>query len=255
MVDVWDWTFRRLKIAGLLGKVDCPCCQRRDVRVARRRAWARTRRPSAAATPCRSPPAAPSRSNFAEMAGRLAPLGEVRHNAFMLRFAAEGLRVHRLPRRPGHHQGDQRHRQGTHPLRPVRRESDARPAPSPRPRSAETSTMIYLDNAATSFPKPEPVYQALDRSPGRGWPIPGGPGTGWRWPPSGPWTTRGTRLNQFFQRRGARALDLHAQLHRRPEPGDQGDGQAGRPRHHVRPGAQLDQPAAPRAGEGRASSR
>src|ERR1051326_2618547 len=35
--------------------------------------------------------------------------------------------------------------------------------------------MIYLDNAATSFPKPEPVYQALDRfarrhlaNPGRG---------------------------------------------------------------------------------------
>jgi cysteine desulfurase family protein len=25
------------------------------------------------------------------------------------------------------------------------------------------ATMIYLDNAATSFPKPEPVYQALDR--------------------------------------------------------------------------------------------
>ena len=23
--------------------------------------------------------------------------------------------------------------------------------------------MIYLDNAATSFPKPEPVYQALDQ--------------------------------------------------------------------------------------------
>src|SRR3954453_1078240 len=30
MVDVWDWTFRRLKVAGLLGKVDCPCCQRRQ---------------------------------------------------------------------------------------------------------------------------------------------------------------------------------------------------------------------------------
>src|SRR3982751_6925942 len=28
MVDVWDWTFRRLKVAGLLGKVDCPCCRR-----------------------------------------------------------------------------------------------------------------------------------------------------------------------------------------------------------------------------------
>src|SRR6516165_2849692 len=30
MVDVWDWSFRRLKVAGLLGKVDCPCCQRRQ---------------------------------------------------------------------------------------------------------------------------------------------------------------------------------------------------------------------------------
>ena len=29
MVDVWDWTFRQLKIAGLLGKVDCPCCKQR----------------------------------------------------------------------------------------------------------------------------------------------------------------------------------------------------------------------------------
>ena len=29
MVDVWDWNFRRLKVAGLLGKVDCPCCQHR----------------------------------------------------------------------------------------------------------------------------------------------------------------------------------------------------------------------------------
>src|SRR6478736_7497251 len=28
MVDIWDWTFRRLKVAGLLGKVDCPCCRR-----------------------------------------------------------------------------------------------------------------------------------------------------------------------------------------------------------------------------------
>ena len=30
MVDVWDWTFRQLKVAGLLGKVDCPCCVRRE---------------------------------------------------------------------------------------------------------------------------------------------------------------------------------------------------------------------------------
>src|SRR5438270_1443646 len=29
VVDIWDWTFRRLKVQGLLGKVDCPCCQGR----------------------------------------------------------------------------------------------------------------------------------------------------------------------------------------------------------------------------------
>ena len=40
--------------------------------------------------PFRSPSAAPSRSNFPELARRLEPLGEVRHNAFMLRFATEG---------------------------------------------------------------------------------------------------------------------------------------------------------------------
>jgi adenylyltransferase/sulfurtransferase len=32
----------------------------------------------------------PEPLDFAEMAGRLTPLGEVRHNAFMLRFATEG---------------------------------------------------------------------------------------------------------------------------------------------------------------------
>src|SRR4051812_735788 len=30
MVDLWDWNFRRLKVAGLLGKVDCPCCRHKN---------------------------------------------------------------------------------------------------------------------------------------------------------------------------------------------------------------------------------
>ena len=34
---------------------------------------------------------------------------------------------------------------------------------SHRPIPLRDFPMIYLDNAATSFPKPEPVYQALDR--------------------------------------------------------------------------------------------
>ena len=76
-------------------------------------------------------------------------------------------------------------------------------------------TMIYLDNAATSFPKPEPVYQALDRfaqdpacQPGR---------AGHRMAMGAERAMDDARqaLNQFFHGEAARALDLHAQLHRR----------------------------------------
>jgi molybdopterin-synthase adenylyltransferase len=89
MVDVWDWAFRRLKIAGLLGKVDCPCCQRRDFE------WLDGRQGSHTTTLCgrNAVQIATRRAdllNFPEMAVRLAPLGDIRHNAFMLRFAADG---------------------------------------------------------------------------------------------------------------------------------------------------------------------
>src|SRR5438445_3895503 len=62
--------------------------------------------------------------------------------------------------------------------------------------------MIYLDNAATSFPKPEPVYQALDRfartslaNPGR---------AGHRMAVAAERTLDETRhaLNQFFRGEG-----------------------------------------------------
>jgi adenylyltransferase/sulfurtransferase len=89
MVDIWDWTFRRLKVAGLLGKVDCPCCQRRNFE------WLEGELGSHTTTLCgrnavqialrRSQPL-----KFPELADRLAPLGEVRHNTFMLKFKTEG---------------------------------------------------------------------------------------------------------------------------------------------------------------------
>jgi len=89
MVDVWDWSFRRLKVAGLLGKVDCPCCQRRQFE------WLSGALGSHTTTLCgRNAVQVATRRNeplnFAELAMRLAPLGDVRHNAFMLRFATEG---------------------------------------------------------------------------------------------------------------------------------------------------------------------
>ena len=89
MVDIWEWSFRRLKIAGLLGKVDCPCCQHRKFE------WLDGTLGSNTTTLCgrNAVQIATRRAeplDFREMAGRLAPLGDVRHNAFMLRFAAEG---------------------------------------------------------------------------------------------------------------------------------------------------------------------
>ena len=89
MVDVWDWSFRRLKVAGLLGKVDCPCCQRREFE------WLDGALGSHTTTLCgRNAVQVANRRatplDFAELAMRLAPLGDVRHNAYMLRFATEG---------------------------------------------------------------------------------------------------------------------------------------------------------------------
>jgi len=89
MVDLWDWTFRQLKIANLLGKVDCPCCRHRNFE------WLDGALGSHTTTLCgRNAVQVAVRLseplNFPQMAQRLAPLGEIRHNAFMLRFNAEG---------------------------------------------------------------------------------------------------------------------------------------------------------------------
>ena len=88
--------------------------------------------------------------------------------------------------------------------------------------AASDCRMIYLDNAATSFPKPEAVYQALDRfarqrprqpRPGRAQDGPRRRARPRRRPAS---------AQPVLPRRGAGALRLHAQLHRRPQHGLQG---------------------------------
>jgi molybdopterin-synthase adenylyltransferase len=89
MVDVWDWTFRQLKVAGLLGTVDCPCCQQRKFE------WLNGELGSHTTTLCgrNAVQVAVRRSDrldFPELAGRMSGLGEVRHNAFMLRFTTDG---------------------------------------------------------------------------------------------------------------------------------------------------------------------
>ncbi len=89
MVDVWDWTFRQLKIAGLMGKIDCPCCKKREFE------WLEGGQGSHTTTLCgrNAVQVAVRRQDaldFGELAGRLVGLGEVRRNAYMLRFATEG---------------------------------------------------------------------------------------------------------------------------------------------------------------------
>jgi adenylyltransferase/sulfurtransferase len=89
MFDIWDWSFRQLKIASLLGKVDCPCCQRKNFEwldgTMGTHTTALCGRNAVQIVQRRKEPL-----NFGELAGRLTPLGEVRHNAYMLRFATEG---------------------------------------------------------------------------------------------------------------------------------------------------------------------
>jgi molybdopterin/thiamine biosynthesis adenylyltransferase len=89
MVDIWEWTFRQLKIAGLLGKVECPCCQQRKFE------WLEGGLGSHTTTLCgrNAVQVAVRRSeplDFRELAARLGGAGAVRFNNFMLRFGTEG---------------------------------------------------------------------------------------------------------------------------------------------------------------------
>lgn len=89
MIDMWNWSFRQLKIAGLLGKVDCPSCKHR------RFEWLDGSMGSHTTTLCgRNAVQIATRRddvlNFAELAAKLSSITNVRHNAFMLRFETDG---------------------------------------------------------------------------------------------------------------------------------------------------------------------
>jgi adenylyltransferase/sulfurtransferase len=87
LIDLWDWAFRRLKIAPLKDQVDCPCCRRRQFE------WLDGRLGSHTTVLCgRNSVQVASRRreplDFEELAGRLRGLGAVSYNAFLLRFVA-----------------------------------------------------------------------------------------------------------------------------------------------------------------------
>ncbi len=88
-IDVWENTVRKIKIAPLLGKVDCPCCGRKKFE------WLEGDQGSHTTSLCgrnavQVAQRMPAKLNFEEMAGHLARLGEVSYNRFLLKFNAEG---------------------------------------------------------------------------------------------------------------------------------------------------------------------
>ena len=88
-IDCWDNTTRRIKIAKLLGKVDCPCCQHKKF------LWLEGDMGSQTTSLCGRNAVqvslrSPSKLNFEEMSGHLKQMGgKVNFNRFMLKFEVE----------------------------------------------------------------------------------------------------------------------------------------------------------------------
>ena len=77
-------------IAPLLGKVDCPCCQRR------RFEWLEGEQGSHTTSLCgrnavQVAHRTPSKLNFEDLARHLETLGEVSYNRFLLKFGVDGF--------------------------------------------------------------------------------------------------------------------------------------------------------------------
>jgi adenylyltransferase/sulfurtransferase len=86
--DIWDNVQRRIKIAPLLGKVDCPCCQHR------RFEWLEGAHGSQTTSLCgrnavQVSHRTPAKLNFEQMSSHLERMGEVSYNRFLLKFNVE----------------------------------------------------------------------------------------------------------------------------------------------------------------------
>ncbi|NBO92873.1 MAG: thiazole biosynthesis adenylyltransferase ThiF [Planctomycetia bacterium] len=84
-LDIWENVHKRIKVAPLLGKVDCPCCQRR------RFEWLDGEHGSQTTSLCgrnavQVSHRVPGKLNFEEMARHLSMMGKVTFNKFLLKF-------------------------------------------------------------------------------------------------------------------------------------------------------------------------
>jgi adenylyltransferase/sulfurtransferase len=95
-LDVWENVQRRIKIAPLLGTVDCPCCRRR------RFEWLEGEQGSHTTSLCgrnavQVAHRTAARLNFEELARQLGALGEVSYNRFLLKFDVDGYQFTVFP--------------------------------------------------------------------------------------------------------------------------------------------------------------
>ncbi|MFO1094631.1 MAG: ThiF family adenylyltransferase [Planctomycetaceae bacterium] len=86
VIDVWDGTFRRLKLGDLPRQSDCPACQRGE------RAWLHGEQGSQTTVLCgrnavQLAPADRHALSLEELAARLRPLGTVSANLYLVRFS------------------------------------------------------------------------------------------------------------------------------------------------------------------------
>src|SRR3989440_7369517 len=95
-IDVWENITRRIKIAPLLGKVDCPCCKHK------RFEWLEGEQGSQTTSLCGrnavqiSPPNG-AKLNFEEMATHLGKIGAVNFNRFLLKFDVDSYQFTVFP--------------------------------------------------------------------------------------------------------------------------------------------------------------
>jgi adenylyltransferase/sulfurtransferase len=87
-IDVWENVHRKIKIAPLLGKVDCPCCKRRHFE------WLDGAHGAHTTSLCgrnavQVAHRSASRLNFDGLARQLETLGTVTYNRFMLKFQVD----------------------------------------------------------------------------------------------------------------------------------------------------------------------
>ena len=88
MIDIWDGTFKKLKIAGLRDAVDCPTCKQRNFE------WLDGKLGSHTTSLCgrnavQIAHRAAERLSFENLEKQLSPLGPVTYNRFMLKFAVD----------------------------------------------------------------------------------------------------------------------------------------------------------------------